>query len=434
LQLEAKETGTDFESLQGSIKKLGINIAESLGGGEKFRYFRDLGLDVAALMNMNPAQQFTSVGEAIAHLENPTSRVHYAFELLGKSGAEAMNVLMQGAEGLEEAKQKMGIVSDADIEQIHQAHSAMIDMDVAGQKLARTFAVELAPAISGVIGVISHEIKAASEELLALNHAADHALGGHQYDKQWIWGNGDGIDNTADFERHHNAALKAAGHVPTPEELEAEDAERKAEKPEDAEFARQMQEAQGIRERTDPYEKYHREASNLSGLLDSGTLSADEFGDALSDAARRFQDEMERRDPLKKLREEADKLFDDARTPLEQFADKIEHIRDIFQQLGYSDEAAQGVIDHEADKFRKSQGLDHPHDEQHEARFAAGHEADSAEGYSQILKSTQPKVDEYAKKQADLQQKSLDTEKQIVSVLQTISQNIAPAQVVTIGP
>src|ERR1700722_14280245 len=151
LQYEAKRTGTDFETLQNSVKRMQVTLGEAVGGGskgsEKRHLLKDLGLDPASLAAIHPAQAFAKIGDAIAAIENPTTRVHYAVELFGKNGAESLNVLMQGSEGLRKAMEKVGILTPEDIERVHQAHEGMLDLDASVQKLARSFAIELAPGI-----------------------------------------------------------------------------------------------------------------------------------------------------------------------------------------------------------------------------------------------------------------------------------------------
>jgi hypothetical protein len=479
LRLEAQKTGTEFEAVQNGIKKLGVNIAESLGGGEKEHYFKELGLDVRDLMAMNPAEQFTRVGASIAHLENPTSRVHYAFELLGKSGAETLNVLTEGAEGLERAKGQLGLLSEDDIERVHQAHDAMIDLSVAGERLSRTFAIELAPGVSEAVDGLTWLIKAGGEELTFLK-SLDELDAKAQHN--WIWGEGNnGIDNADDFlKQHQEAEHKAmAGHVPTPEELATQEADQKGYVDE---TAKQEAQAQQIRERINPYEKYKREVGEL---MNNDFLNPDEFAEALVDAAHRFTEEMERNDPFKKMRDEADRLVEESSSNFDRFRENQKKFEEMHAHGFLSDKEFDRVQAHERQKFldadgihglkssldkfketltdiaearksgilsedemnkagqvaydtlRKNEGLaeyDKGYDLDKPQGHAGAYEYGSQQAYSQMLAATQPKVDEYARKQVELQQKSVDVETSAVAVLTQINQKLGQGQGFHIPP
>jgi hypothetical protein len=94
LQYEAKHAGLEVETLTKTVTKFQVNLGDAVGGGKKAGLFAQLGLDPDSLAKMDPAEAMAKVGDAIAGIENPTSRVHMAFELFGKTGAEALNVIL----------------------------------------------------------------------------------------------------------------------------------------------------------------------------------------------------------------------------------------------------------------------------------------------------------------------------------------------------
>lgn len=114
LSYAAKQTGTDIASLETGIKLMQKAIAE----GEKS--ISALGLSADDLRRMTPDQQFAAIAEAISRLGTPAERTKAAMDVFGKSGAELIPLLSEGAAGLDRMRQRareLGLVmSDEAVE------------------------------------------------------------------------------------------------------------------------------------------------------------------------------------------------------------------------------------------------------------------------------------------------------------------------------
>ena len=74
----------------GKMQKALIGAAK--GGADPFA---SLGLSATELLDLNPAQQFSTIGSAIMRIGNPAERAAKAMEIFGKSGGSLINVFGQ---------------------------------------------------------------------------------------------------------------------------------------------------------------------------------------------------------------------------------------------------------------------------------------------------------------------------------------------------
>lgn len=116
----AKMTGSDLESLVGIIPKFSKNIADaSKAGSEADKTFKALGISVKDQAgNLRSFEDLLpEVQNRFAGISNETTKTALAMQLFGKSGAEFLEFLSLGADGLrtmEDRARSLGIVIDAD--------------------------------------------------------------------------------------------------------------------------------------------------------------------------------------------------------------------------------------------------------------------------------------------------------------------------------
>lgn len=459
LQMEARETGVDFELVAGAIKKMDVALGDALQGGEKAKYFKELGVDLEQMANSSQIGRFTALGDAIGSLEDTGSRVHLATELMGRSAAEALNLITKGSQGLEEEKQRLwqfGFFREEDVAQLERVREHLEVLKYAAAGAGRELTSSLAPAIDVVTEFWTKVAQGTNATTQVLPSALD-VMAQHEYAQMgpfpiptphaavgmlaryFGYGAHGAQDRQAEAENQHNIELgEAKANAADKYDKEQEKWKEREEEEFISETQRQAEreyrEAQRIREHANPRLKYDRETSEIQQLGDSGGLSPDEVGGALADAAKQLKEELDRIDPLRKLKEEAKHLFDNL-THADEFKHHIDELKEMLDKGVISRPDFDRAEKAEADKYRKAEGLeqlDHRHS--FEDRHAGAFESGSAEAYSQILKATQPKVDEYARKTAELTQKSVDVEQQISAKLTEIAANLAPAQTVTIPP
>jgi len=85
--------GVAAEGAAKDIAKMQKALIGAASGGKD--PFATLGLSATELLNQNPAQQFSAIGDAIMRIGNPAERAAKAMEIFGKSGGSLINVFGQ---------------------------------------------------------------------------------------------------------------------------------------------------------------------------------------------------------------------------------------------------------------------------------------------------------------------------------------------------
>lgn len=102
----AKQSGTDMETLEGSLKKMEKNLAEAYRGNKEAEAsFQRLGLTFDDLKGKSPDDQFRMIGDRLSRIKDPALRSATAMDIFGKSGTALLPMFADGAAGLEEMEQ-----------------------------------------------------------------------------------------------------------------------------------------------------------------------------------------------------------------------------------------------------------------------------------------------------------------------------------------
>lgn len=151
----AKMTGSDLESLVGIIPKFSKNIADaSKAGSEADKTFKALGISVKDQAgNLRSFEDLLpEVQNRFAGISNETTKTALAMQLFGKSGAEFLEFLSLGADGLrtmEERARALGIVIDADTAgAAAEFNDRVDDLRAATQGWFTQLAAELLPTLT----------------------------------------------------------------------------------------------------------------------------------------------------------------------------------------------------------------------------------------------------------------------------------------------
>ncbi len=119
LKFGAEQSGVSFEQLQGAILKMsnGIGEATNKAGGPFNDALARVGLTIQQLQTLSPDQQFMKLSTAIAGVADPAQRTALAMDFFGKSGAQMLPFLNEGAAGmtaLGQKAQELGLVMSGD--------------------------------------------------------------------------------------------------------------------------------------------------------------------------------------------------------------------------------------------------------------------------------------------------------------------------------
>lgn len=158
-QLAAGNAGIENEKLEGSINKLnkaagdlklGITDADSTTAGA----FRNIGISLDEVKKSSPAQLFERVVEGLGKIEDPAARASNAMAIFGKSGADVLTLVADGAGSLRESRELLeglGLaISDVDASKVDAANDALGTLKVVAQAAMQKLGIELAPVIQAV--------------------------------------------------------------------------------------------------------------------------------------------------------------------------------------------------------------------------------------------------------------------------------------------
>lgn len=118
LKFGAEQSGVSFEGLQGAIIKMNKSISEANDGTKaQSEAFQRLGIDIKSLQGLSPDQQFMRIADALSRVHDPALKTALAMDLFGKSGAQLIPFLNEGAAGmtaLGQKAQELGLVMSGD--------------------------------------------------------------------------------------------------------------------------------------------------------------------------------------------------------------------------------------------------------------------------------------------------------------------------------
>ena len=174
LHYVARLSGSDVESMDTALGKLSINLGKALHGSTPAAVaLEQIGLNAKQLATMDPSQAMERIIANFDKFPTAADQAAAAIELFGKGGIGILGTLKLGKEGLEKLTKEMGGVKGAldgvNGKQILEAHASMEKLAMAWSGLGTTIAVQIAPAVTNVMGVMTSWLKSATKDGSALN-------------------------------------------------------------------------------------------------------------------------------------------------------------------------------------------------------------------------------------------------------------------------
>ena len=166
LAFAAEQSGTDVASLEKGIRTMQKTLdAASTKGGAAADAFKRLGVDVQALTQMSPEQQFMALAEALSAVEDPGERAALAMKVFGKAGTSLLPMLMEGSSGIAalvaQARQ-LGIVMDQQTaDDAALLNDTLNEMRTAMKAVAMSIGAAVAPMLAKaarILGVLIGEV------------------------------------------------------------------------------------------------------------------------------------------------------------------------------------------------------------------------------------------------------------------------------------
>lgn len=156
LRVAADGAGTSIQTVEAAVKKMQLNMETAEDGTSKLgEAVTNLGLSFDDIRGMKPEDQFSAIGNAIAHIEDPATRTQAAFEAFGKAGTELIPLFDEGsfsmAEWSEEAKRLGVSFDDVSANKAAQLNDALGRMKAAMQGVTLQVGGFLAPAVTAFV-------------------------------------------------------------------------------------------------------------------------------------------------------------------------------------------------------------------------------------------------------------------------------------------
>lgn len=151
LQHGANLAGVDAEAFNTSLEKMVKNLGEAAitGKGPVVDALDQIGLSAQDLVSVSPDEAMKRIADGLTRITNPAQRAAIAVDLFGKTGQKMLNTLMGGRAGLEAAAndaQLLGLnISRIDAAQVERANDAFTRMQALISGAANRLVVELAP-------------------------------------------------------------------------------------------------------------------------------------------------------------------------------------------------------------------------------------------------------------------------------------------------
>ena len=394
LQIAAKHAGVDTEQFNTGLNKLAKNIGEAaLNGGTAADKLARMGLNAKELANMGMEKSFSLVASKLGAITNPAERAAAMVELFGKSGQALAPMFLEGAEGIEKAKDAAiasgAAMKDIDAAKLVAAHEEMAKIGERIEGIKNQFVIALAPVLSematkilallpaadkmrdifisalryvakgvaycldtwtffkvGVLTIVTGVEWAIYGIVKAVQAVANAFIWLHNKisDDKWEdvhWG--DGIK--AEAEKTWASIQEIADKPLATEQVDKffDDIQDSATKTAEAMVAKKSKIAQPI------VDGFEEGAKKIKSIMDELQKNLDEFGMTAGQKklfelkslgakpeeikqAESLVAQLEKLENQKKVMDEGHKLFENMRTPMEKYQDQISHLDDLLVQ------------------------------------------------------------------------------------------------------
>jgi hypothetical protein len=133
LAFAADRSAVDFETLEGSVRKMQKTVAAAAVGSAEARLaLSRLGLTVADLNGLTPDKMLEKIADGMAGIQDPTARAALALSIFGKTGTAILPLFSDGAKGISRLRAeaaRLGLtMSTADAKAAEEFHDRLTDL------------------------------------------------------------------------------------------------------------------------------------------------------------------------------------------------------------------------------------------------------------------------------------------------------------------
>ena len=156
----ALATGTSSEGMATAMERFNLNLSHAQSGsGPAANALRALGLSAKEMIGIPIPEQMAKLSEAVAKYADGGNKTAIVMSLMGRTGAQMIPVLDQGAHGFEElgamADRAGTAMSGKTTEAFVEMHHSLTEMGLSFQGIGITIADAFAPAITMIVGALT---------------------------------------------------------------------------------------------------------------------------------------------------------------------------------------------------------------------------------------------------------------------------------------
>jgi hypothetical protein len=155
IQFAAGQAGVDAGALDAAFMKMADTLGTAFGGNEAaIKAFEGIGLSIADLQKMNPAQQFEAIANAINKIQDPSVKMAAARDVFGRSGGTLIALFENSGQAINEAAATLGLfggqLTQLQVSKVDAAGDAMNTLKVILEGVGTQLSDVVAPWITQV--------------------------------------------------------------------------------------------------------------------------------------------------------------------------------------------------------------------------------------------------------------------------------------------
>lgn len=156
LELAGKLAGVELSQLTTILRDTSRRVSEAAQGtGEAQEALKELGLSARDLNKLSVDRQFDVIMSKLAEVENANDRVRIAYDIMGRSGTQALTMLGKSLQSAKLEAELLGVELDqTGAQAIQDANDEVTRMQTAFKGIAQTIAIGIAPAVERVANII----------------------------------------------------------------------------------------------------------------------------------------------------------------------------------------------------------------------------------------------------------------------------------------
>jgi len=164
LRFAASQSGTDLETLEGSLKRMQRTVYDAGRGlSTATDALADLGVNYTDLANLKPEEQFKLLADRVAQVEDPTTKAALAMATFGRTGTDMLPMLNLGAKGigdLQAEARRLGLtMSGKDAKAAEQFSDKLDRMGKVAKQAVFEVGAALAPALEAVFAAATKALQ-----------------------------------------------------------------------------------------------------------------------------------------------------------------------------------------------------------------------------------------------------------------------------------